>query len=70
MPRMYRPWTENDFAKIRKLAGKEPAASIASLLGRSTPTLRVMAHKLRLSLRLQRGAVRRPGRLIPPSAHR
>jgi hypothetical protein len=63
-----RPWTKSDVAKIREFAGREPIEAIARLLGRSTSSLRVQAHKLKLSLRLQRGGVERPGRSIPPPA--
>jgi hypothetical protein len=63
-----RPWTKSDIAKIKEFAGKEPAEAIAKLLGRNTSSLRVQARKLKLSLRLQRDGVERPGRSIPPSA--
>jgi hypothetical protein len=53
---MGRPWTENDIAKLKSLAGKLPVKEIAAELGRSSGTTIVQAHKLGLSLRRSRSA--------------
>jgi hypothetical protein len=44
-------WTEDDIAKLRRLAGKVPAKDIASELRRSSGATAVEASKLGLSLR-------------------
>ena len=44
-------WTEDDIAKLKRLAGKVPAKDIAAALGRSRAATVVQASKLRLSLR-------------------
>ena len=46
-----RPWTEDDDAKLRSLAGQMPAAQVAEELGRSRGATLVHASKLKLSLR-------------------
>jgi len=42
-------WTEDDIAKLKRMAGKVPAKDIAAELGRSRGV--VEASKLRISLR-------------------
>jgi hypothetical protein len=44
-------WTEDDIAKLKRMAGKVPAKDIAAELGRSRGATVVEASKLRLSLR-------------------
>jgi hypothetical protein len=46
-----RPWSENDIAKLKGLAGKLPAKKIASQLGRTEGATLVEASKLKISLR-------------------
>ena len=53
---MGRPWTENDIAKLKSLAGKLPVKEIAAELGRSSGAMILEAHKLGLSLRRSRSA--------------
>jgi hypothetical protein len=48
---MHSKWTEDDIAKLKRLAGKVPAKDIAAELGRSRGATVVEASKLRLSLR-------------------
>ena len=51
---MHSKWTEDDIAKLKRLAGKVPAKDIAAELGRSRGATVVEASKLRLSLRCLR----------------
>jgi len=46
-----RPWSEEDIAKLKSLAGRRPAKDIAVALGRSFEATVVAASKLKLSLR-------------------
>ena len=46
-----RPWSEEDIAKLKSLAGRRPAKDIAVALGRSVEATVVAASKLKLSLR-------------------
>jgi len=62
---MYSRWTEDDIAKLRRLAGKVPAKDIASELGRSSGATAVEASKLGLSLRcLKRRQPAEPRRVV------
>ena len=45
-----RPWTEDDNAKLKSLAGTKPAATVAAELGRTEGSVKVQASKLRLSM--------------------
>ena len=54
-------WTGADMLKLKDLAQKYPAATIAEQLGRSPTALAVKAHELQLSLRLRRGKMRTSG---------
>ena len=49
-----RRWSGDDISKLKMLAQKYPAATIAKELGRSPAALAVKAHELKLSLKLQR----------------
>ena len=49
-----RPWTEEDNAKLKSLAGKMPTGRIAAELGRSPGATVVQACKLKVSLRTRR----------------
>ena len=49
---MGRIWTEKEVAKLRSMAQKYRVGLIADELGRSPATVRVKAHKLRLSLKV------------------
>jgi hypothetical protein len=46
-----RPWSEEDIAKLKSMAGKRPAKDIAVALGRSVEATVVAASKPKLSLR-------------------
>jgi hypothetical protein len=46
-----RPWSEQDIAKLKSMAGRRPAKDIAVALGRSVEATVVAASKLKLSLR-------------------
>jgi hypothetical protein len=48
MPR--RPWSEDDIAKLKSMAGRLPAKEIAAELGRSSGATVVEASKLKISL--------------------
>lgn len=47
-------WSPEEISKLKSMAQKYPAAKIAEALGRGRPATVVMAHKLKLSLRLRR----------------
>jgi hypothetical protein len=47
----YRPWTENDLARLRRMAGRYPAEQIAERLGRRLLDINLKAHELRISVR-------------------
>lgn len=49
-----RPWTEDDNAQLRSLAGTKPAAAVAAELGRTEGSVIVQASKLRLSMACQK----------------
>ena len=49
-----RRWTAEDIAKLKNMAGRDPAAQIAAELGRGPSATRVKAHFLKISLRLRR----------------
>ena len=49
-----RRWSGDDISKLKMLAQKHPAATIAEQLGRSPAALAVKAHELKLSLKLKR----------------
>lgn len=57
------PWTEEDIAKIKNLAGKVPASTIAGELGRTKAALVVQASKLKISLRTEQ-YITRPTRQV------
>jgi hypothetical protein len=64
MPYTIRRWNTDDIAKLKSMAQRQPVAAIAAQLGRSTGATVVMAHKLKLSLRVRpekRGWVPEPG---------
>jgi hypothetical protein len=50
---MKRPWTEEDIAKLKSMARRYPTRQIAKTLGRGVPATIMMAHVLRISLRLK-----------------
>ena len=62
MPDSRRPWSEDDIAKLKSMAGKLPAKEIAAELGRSPGATVVEASKLGLSLRTHRPSFGRSGR--------
>jgi hypothetical protein len=51
MPNSKRPWNEDDVAKLKAMAGKEPGERIAAELGRTLGATAVQASKRGLSLR-------------------
>jgi hypothetical protein len=53
MPYTIRRWNTDDIAKLKSMAQRQPVAAIAAQLGRSTGATVVMAHKLKLSLRVR-----------------
>jgi|SoiMethySBSTD1v2_1073268.scaffolds.fasta_scaffold308401_5 hypothetical protein len=55
MPYRKGGWTEDDIAKLKAMAGKEPGVRIAQKLGRTLGAVAVEASKLGLSLRTRRG---------------
>lgn len=57
-PNQRRPWTEDDIAKLKSMAGKLPAKDIAEKLGRSLEATVTIAAKLSLPLRTRGGAGR------------
>jgi hypothetical protein len=48
-----RHWTKDEIARLRSLAQKQRVADIAAGLGRSSSSIAVKAHQLRLSLRVR-----------------
>jgi hypothetical protein len=54
----HNPWTEDDNAKIKSLAGKIPASRIAGRLGRTKGAVVVQASKLKISLRTEQHITR------------
>ena len=68
-----RAWTEDDIARLKTMAGKEPGVRIAQKLGRTLGAVAVEASKLGLSLRTRRGGqsseqVRVEQREAPPAS--
>jgi hypothetical protein len=53
-PLQRRRWTDEDVTKLRSMAQKYPSARIACELGRETSAIRAKAHKLDISLRMDR----------------
>ena len=54
MPKSNRRWNEDDIAKLKAMAGKEPGERIAAELGRTLgATAAVQASKRGLSLRIK-----------------
>lgn len=51
MPDNRRPWTEEDIAKLKSMAGKLALKDIAKQLGRTAGATAVEASKLKVSLR-------------------
>ena len=54
MTRMRRPWTDEEVTKLMRMAEKYRPAQIASEIGRPLASVRTKAHKLAISLRLDR----------------
>ena len=51
MPYSNRPWSEDDIAKLKSLAGRRTAKEIAAELGRTAGATFVEASKLKISLK-------------------
>ena len=49
-----RRWSAEDMSKLQKMAQKYPAKHIAAELGRGVAATMVKAHKLQISLRMNR----------------
>ena len=49
----YRHWTENDLARLRRMAGRYPAEQIAERLGRRLLDINLKAHEMRIPLMLR-----------------
>jgi len=60
MTKKVRRWSGEDIKILKDLAQKLPAANIAARLGRSPAALAVKAHELRVSLRVNGQAERKP----------
>jgi hypothetical protein len=54
MARIGQPWTDEQVQKLLNMAQKYPAAQIASEIGRAEGSVRAKAHKLAISLRMDR----------------
>jgi hypothetical protein len=54
MTQIRRPWTVEDVTKLLSMAQKHPSAQIASEIGRPVASVRTKAHKLAISLRMDR----------------
>jgi hypothetical protein len=50
----HRAWTEDDFTKLRSMAGNFSTEEIAKALGRGLAATKVMAHKKKVSLSIKR----------------
>lgn len=50
---MHRPWTDEEITKLRSMAQRYPARTIAAELGRGVFAVAVKAHQLRLSLKVK-----------------
>ena len=50
---MHRPWTDEEITKLRSMAQRYPARTIAAELGRGVSAVAVKAHQLRLSLKVK-----------------
>ena len=60
MPDTRRPWSEDDVAKLKSMAGKMPAKEIAAHLQRSPGAVCVEASKLKIRLKTRSGVRRSP----------
>jgi len=49
----WKRWTQEDLAKLQKMARKYPTAQIAAELGRSLTATALKAHQLQISLRMK-----------------
>jgi hypothetical protein len=67
MPDSRRPWSEDDIAKLKSMAGRFPAREIAAELGRSPGAVWVEASKLKIPLG-RRSGTPRPASRIQQSA--
>lgn len=59
-----RPWSEDDLATLKRMAGRRPTKEIAVELGRSVEATVAVASKLKLSLRTRFHFGRTPDRWI------
>ena len=57
-----RPWSEDDLAKLKRMAGRRPTKEIAAELGRSVEATVAVASRLKLSLRTRFHFGRTPDR--------
>jgi len=74
MAHFKRPWTDDDVAKLRDLAGKMPTREIAREIGRTEAGVAMEASKLKISLSTERRVGRRPNQALaqedsPPRLH-
>ena len=67
MPDSRRPWSEDDIAKLKSMAGRFRAREIAAELDRSPGAVFVEASKLKISL-ARRSGIARPASGIQQSA--
>jgi|1185.fasta_scaffold53357_3 hypothetical protein len=58
MPDSKRLWTDDDIAKLQRMAGKIPAKQLAAELGRTLGATSVVASRLGVSLRIWRAGRR------------
>jgi hypothetical protein len=65
----HRPWTEEDFTRLRSMAGKFSSEEIAKALARGLPATKVKAHQLKVSLSIhRRRSIRADEQLSDPHA--
>ena len=67
MPDSRRPWSEDDIAKLKSMAGRFRAREIAAELGRSPGAVFVEASKLKIPL-ARRSGIARPASRAQQSA--
>ena len=67
MPTSRRPWSKDEIAKLKSMAGRFPAKEIAADLGRSPGAIMVEASKLKISLS-RRSGTPRPAMMQPTQA--
>ena len=62
-------WTEEDLAKLRRMAGKFPTEEIARALGRPPSAIKMKAYLLKVSLGFRRRRGPRPDKTLNGLPH-